>query len=37
MTLQELNNICKSNNIPDDVKLLSDSGWEVFETEMDGV
>lgn len=37
MTLQELNNICNKNNIPDDVKLLSDSGWECYETEMDGV
>lgn len=37
MTLAELNEICKTNNIKDDVKLLSDSGWECWETEMNGV
>lgn len=37
MTLAELNDICKRNNIPDDVTLLSDSGWECCETEMNGV
>lgn len=37
MTLAELNKICKDNNIPEDVRLLSDSGWECCETEMDGV
>lgn len=37
MTLGELNKLCKSNNIPDNVKLMSDSGWECCETEMNGV
>lgn len=37
MTLAELNEICKRNNIKDDVALLSDSGWECSETEMNGV
>lgn len=37
MTLAELNEICKKNNIKDDVILLSDSGWECCETQMDGV
>lgn len=37
MTLSELNEICKRNNIKEDVKLLSDSGWECCETDMDGV
>ena len=37
MTLSELNKICKENNIPEDVKLLSDSGWECGPTEMDAV
>ena len=37
MTLAQLNDICKRNNVPDDVKLLSDSGWEDSATPMDGV
>ena len=37
MTLAELNEICRQNNIQDDVTLLSDSGWECCETEMNGV
>lgn len=37
MTLQKLNELCSKHNIPKDVKLLSDSGWECGDTEMDGV
>lgn len=37
MTFQKLNNLIIQHNIPNDVKLLSDSGWECDETEMDGV
>ena len=37
MTFQELNKLVKDNNIPYDVKLLSDSGWECDATDMDGV
>lgn len=37
MTLQLLNELCEKNNIPKDVALLSDSGWECSETEMNGV
>lgn len=37
MTLQLINELCKKNNIPDNVELLSDSGWECDPTDMDGV
>ncbi len=39
MTLRELNRLCGQNNIPDTVKLRSDSGWECDATDMslDGV
>lgn len=37
MTYEELTNIIKKNNIPKNVKLMSDSGWECCETDMDGV
>ena len=37
MTLKKLNDICKRYGVPDDVKLLDDSGWECGDTEMDGV
>jgi hypothetical protein len=37
MTLAKLKELCQQNNIPDDVELLSDSGWECSETNMDGV
>lgn len=37
MTFELLNNIIEENNIPKNVHLLSDSGWECNETEMDGV
>ena len=36
MTLAELNRICNDNQIADDVLLLSDSGWECYETQMNG-
>lgn len=37
MTLAELNEICRKNNIKDDVRLFSDSGWECCETPMNGI
>lgn len=37
MTFEKLQALIKKHNIPSDVKLLSDSGWECDETEMDGV
>lgn len=37
MTFKELENLITTNAIPEDVKLLSDSGWECSETEMDGI
>lgn len=37
MTFKKLKQIIKDNNIPEDVHLLSDSGWEVDETEMNGI
>lgn len=37
MTFEKLENIIKNNNIPKNVLLQSDSGWECCETEMNGV
>lgn len=37
MTFEKLQQIIEENNIPHDVQLQSDSGWECCETEMDGV
>lgn len=37
MTFERLNNLINKYNIPKDVHLLSDSGWECWETEMSGV
>lgn len=37
MTLELLNKIVDENNIPKNVKLMSDSGWECDETNMDGI
>lgn len=37
MTFNKLSEIIKKNNIPDDVLLLSDSGWECGSTKMDGI
>lgn len=37
MTFGLLNKIIEENNIPDDVTLMSDSGWECDATEMDGI
>lgn len=36
MTLGTLKQICEEHNIPDDVDLLSDSGWECDATNMNG-
>lgn len=37
MTFDILQKIIKDNNIPSNVHLMSDSGWECDATEMDGV
>lgn len=37
MTLEKLNELCVRHNIPKDVELLSDSGWECWATKMNGV
>ena len=37
MTFEKLKQVIEKNNIPEDVHLLSDSGWECSATEMDGV
>ena len=37
MTFKLLSKLIKENNIPEDVELLSDSGWESSETEMNGI
>ena len=37
MTFEQLSNIIAENNIPHDVELQSDSGWECCETDMDGI
>ena len=36
MTIKEFNKIIQDNNIPDDVTMMSDSGWECCESDMDG-
>ena len=36
MTIGELKELIKEHNIPDDTLMLSDSGWECDETDMDG-
>lgn len=37
MTFELLSKIMEENNIPKNVHLLSDSGWECGVTEMDGI
>lgn len=37
MTFKLLNKLIEENDIPKNVKLMSDSGWECSETDMDGV
>ncbi len=37
MTVKELKQILTANNIPEDARLMSDSGWECGATDMDGV
>lgn len=37
MTFEKLKELIEKYNIPNNVKLLSDSGWELSETEMDGI
>lgn len=35
-TLEHLNQICEKNNIPKNVELMSDSGWECDATSIGG-
>ena len=37
MTFEKLKELIEKHRIPSNVKLLSDSGWECNETEMNGV
>lgn len=37
MTVGEFSKLIKDNNIPEDVTMLSDSGWECSASDMDGV
>lgn len=37
MTIGEFAKIIKAHNIPDDVTMLSDSGWECGPTDMEGI
>lgn len=37
LTFEELSNIIKKYNIPKNVHLMSDSGWEWNATEMNGI
>lgn len=37
MTYDKLTKIIEKYNIPKDVHLMSDSGWECNETEMNGI
>lgn len=37
MTIGDFSKLIKDNNIPEDVTMLSDSGWECWATCMDGV
>ena len=37
MTFELLEKLIEANNVPKNVKLLSDSGWECGSTDMDGV
>jgi hypothetical protein len=37
MTFKDLSKIIKDNNIPDNVILRSDSGWECDDTKINGV
>lgn len=37
MTIGEFSKLIKDNNIPEDVTMLSDSGWECSASDMDGV
>lgn len=37
MTFCQLRSIIKDNNIPEDVRFMSDSGWECDATDMDGI
>lgn len=37
MTFKKLQKIFRDNNIPENVVLMSDSGWECCATDMDGI
>lgn len=37
MTIKEFNNIIKVHNIPENARMMSDSGWECDATDMNGI
>lgn len=37
MTIEKFKKIIEEFHIPEDVTMLSDSGWECSETDMDGI
>lgn len=37
MTFETLNKVIKDNEIPMNVRLMSDSGWECGSTDMNGI
>lgn len=37
MTLNKVMEVFKANNIPNDARLMSNSGWEYGFTDMDGI
>lgn len=37
MTVEQFNKIITENNVPNDAKMLSDSGWECSATDMDAI
>lgn len=37
MTYAELKEIIEKNHVPEDVRLMSNSGWELCATPMDGI
>lgn len=37
MTIKQFTDAIRKNNIPPDAIMMSDSGWEAWETDMDGI
>lgn len=37
LTFKDLSDILRKNNVPEDVRLMSDSGWECGSTDMCGI